>query len=133
MDLLKVFYYVLSGLTAVLGLLPLIHIFMGIAMREGVFPPATSQPEEAEFMKMFGLMFIVIGICSILFSWTMAAFQFAAARCLGRRRRRVFCLVVAGLTCLNVPLGTVLGIFTFIILQRPMVRTMFDQQSSAEV
>ncbi len=42
-----------------------------------------------------------------------------------RRRHRVFSMVVAGLNCMHIPLGTILGIFTFIVLARDSVRTVY--------
>jgi hypothetical protein len=49
------------------------------------------------------------------------------AASLGTRRRRTLCLVTAGLTCASFPLGTALGIFTFIVLSRPTVKTLFER------
>src|ERR1700693_2585376 len=38
------------------------------------------------------------------------------------RKNRMFSLVVAGLNCLHIPLGTVLGVFTMMVLMRDSVR-----------
>ena len=46
---------------------------------------------------------------------------------LQRRKGHTFCQVVAGLTCLSIPLGTILGVFTFIVLNRPEVKVMFGR------
>jgi hypothetical protein len=42
-----------------------------------------------------------------------------------KRRHRMFILIVAGLNCLSVPLGTILGVFTFVVLGRDSVRKAF--------
>ena len=39
--------------------------------------------------------------------------------------------MVAGLNCLHMPLGTLLGVFTFIVLARPSVQALFEQRSGA--
>ena len=47
----------------------------------------------------------------------------------GRRlapRHRTFSRVVAGLNCLHIPLGTVLGIFTSIVLGRESVGQLVE-------
>jgi len=48
-----------------------------------------------------------------------------AGSSLRSKRRWVLCLVVAGMNCLNAPLGTVLGVFTFLVLFRPTVKALF--------
>jgi hypothetical protein len=37
----------------------------------------------------------------------------------------LYCLVVAGIECIFMPFGTVLGVFTIIVLMRPSVRNLF--------
>jgi hypothetical protein len=47
---------------------------------------------------------------------------------LTRRRRYTFCLVIAGLLCLWMPFGTILGVFTLVTLTKPPVRAQFEGQ-----
>ena len=49
-----------------------------------------------------------------------------AGRNLARRRRYLFCQVVAGVGCMFMPFGTVLGVFTLVVLSRPAVRNLFQ-------
>jgi hypothetical protein len=44
----------------------------------------------------------------------------------------IFCLVIAAVECIFMPFGTVLGVFTIIVLQRPTVKAMFRGQSPAQ-
>jgi hypothetical protein len=44
---------------------------------------------------------------------------------MARRRRLMLCYVTAALACLQMPFGTCLGIFTFIVLGRPSVKASF--------
>jgi hypothetical protein len=37
----------------------------------------------------------------------------------------MFCQIAAGFTCLSIPLGTILGAFTFMVLNRDRVRQEF--------
>ena len=48
-----------------------------------------------------------------------------AGRFLAQRAYYTFCFVVAALECVFVPFGTVLGVFTIVVLQRPAVKEMF--------
>ena len=46
--------------------------------------------------------------------------------CLRARKGRTFSLVVAGINCLHIPLGTVLGVFTIVVLVRDSVREQYS-------
>jgi hypothetical protein len=67
-----------------------------------------------------------IGIAFVVGFVALAALQFAAARALKERRSRTLIQVAAAIACLNVPLGTALGVFTFVVLGRPSVARLFD-------
>ena len=42
-----------------------------------------------------------------------------------KRKHHVFSLIVAGFNCLHFPLGTALGVFTFVVLLRDSVQNMY--------
>lgn len=89
------------------------------------------QPPAALIAGM-GLMFACIGAVALLFGLAYATASFLTGRSLARRTRRLFCLIVAGINCANMPLGTILGVFTFVVLLRPSVQMLFDEQSRAD-
>lgn len=119
--LLSIFYYIKGAIGAFFSCFFLIYIVMGLAMAAAPHHGHNAPP------AVMGVIFIVIGLFMVTFGWVWAALQLAAGFCLSRRRHRIFCMVVAGFSCALVPYGTILGIFTFIVLQRPSVRQMFDQ------
>jgi hypothetical protein len=55
----------------------------------------------------------------------MATCEIAAARLLQRRHGYRFIFAVACLECLGFPFGTVLGVFTLVVLLRPSVKQLF--------
>ena len=68
---------------------------------------------------MFGLgWFLVMAI--------LAGLKFLTYQRLKQRRSRVFCMVVAGLSCFGVPYDTMLSMFTFVALARPSVVKLFE-------
>ncbi len=75
----------------------------------------------------FGWLFIVVGAMAISLGWTLALLVLIAGRQLAARRRYTYCLVVAGLECLFMPFGTVLGVFTILVLARPSVKALFGE------
>jgi hypothetical protein len=72
-------------------------------------------------------MFTIIGGGLILAGWTMSFCIFLAGRFLRSRRHYMFCLVIAAIMCMMMPFGTVLGVFTIIVLMRPSVKSLFEQ------
>jgi len=125
LKLLSIFHYVVAGMTALIGCFPLIHLAVGIAFLSGRIAPQPHHPEEIAFM---GWLFTGIAGSMIIVMWSLAVVAFCAGRCLQAHRRRTFCLVVAGLECMLMPFGTVLGVFTIIILLRPSVQQLFSEQ-----
>jgi hypothetical protein len=126
LKLLAIFHYVLAALTFIGGSFPIIHVITGWMMVSGRIPMAPASgggppPEQ------IGWLFIAMGGVFILLFWTVAVMLFLAGRFLSARRNRTFCFVIACLSCAGFPLGTALGVFTILVLQRPSVRALFDR------
>jgi hypothetical protein len=121
LDLLAIFHYVVAGLLALFGCFPIIHLIMGIAIVTGSF----SDDKRNAPPDWFGFLFIGMALTMIVLMWAMAFAVFMAGNNLKRRTGYMFCLVVAAIECMFVPFGTVLGVFTIIVLSRPTVKTMF--------
>src|SRR5258708_2102592 len=76
---------------------------------------------------LFGGFFTAIAVTWMLLAWSLATCLVIAGRSIADRKRRTFCLVVAGAEAmLCMPFGTVLGMFTIIVLLRPEVRDVFE-------
>ena len=130
--LLSIFHYVVAGLTGLFSLFPLIHVGLGVAALTGVMPiESNGGTASLGETRLFGWMFIGIGSVLILCGLTLAGFMAYAGRCLARQQRHTLCLVVAALSCMLMPLGTVLGVFTLIVLLRPAVKAAFDASPTA--
>lgn len=121
LKLLSIFHFILGGMTALGGCFPMIHLFVGIGLVSGVFPDSGGQSPE----KWVGGLFIVIAAFLILFFWTLAALAFKCGLNLSRYQGYNLCFAVACLECIFMPLGTILGVFTLIVLLRPSVKQLF--------
>ncbi|MEZ5978495.1 MAG: hypothetical protein R3F34_09775 [Planctomycetota bacterium] len=121
--LLSIFHYVLAGITGVGALFPVIHLAVGIAILAGALPE-TAGEDPPEFV---GWLFVAFAGVFIVVGLAMAYALFVAGRKLGRIRGRTYCLVVAAISCVIVPLGTVLGVFTLVVLGRPSVQDLFRE------
>jgi hypothetical protein len=122
--LLSIFHYVLAGLTAIFACLPIMHLVLGIIAL--VSPEKLADNAGNVPPPFFGWLFIIIGAMAIILGWAYAVCLVFAGRFLIRRKHYIFCLVIAGLSILSFPFGTILGIFTFIVLFRPAVKEMFS-------
>jgi hypothetical protein len=120
--LLSIFHYVCAGFAALFACFPIIHLIMGLVL---VFHPESFGPSKEQPPAFFGIFFIVFALVLILMGWIFAGLLAYAGRCLGQRRHYTFCLVTAGIACLFMPFGTILGIFTIIVLVRPTVKPLF--------
>ncbi len=121
LKLLSIFHYVAAGLTAVFALLPIFHLAIGIAIVSGAFDDQSGEAPP----EFFGWMFIIIPGMMMAIGWTFAILIAIAGRKLSRRTSYTFCLVIAGIECLMMPYGTILGVFTIIVLMRPSVKELF--------
>ena len=121
--LLAIFHYVVAAMMALWGTFPIFHVVFGAFMAFAKVPPG----KDGELSPaLFGWLFMLAGGAFVLLGWSLAVCTFLAGRNLVKRRRYLFCLVVAGVmaaTCM--PFGTVLGVFTIIVLMRPTVKQAF--------
>lgn len=85
----------------------------------------TSQPVE-DFPKEIMTIFIIFYVIGGIFFIAYAVLNFLSARFIAQRKHRLFSNIVAGLNCFQFPFGTILGIFTFVVLSRPSVKMQYD-------
>jgi len=120
--LLSIFHYVCAGLAALFACFPIFHLVLGLVL---FLSPQSFGPPNNEPPKLVGLIFVIFAACFILLGWTFAAFLAYAGRCLAQRKSYTFCLVTAGIACIFMPFGTILGVFSIIVLVRPSVKALF--------
>ena len=121
LKLLSIFHFVVAGMAALFACIPFIHFFIGLAMVTGTLPD--TGPE----VQPIGIFLIVFAGLFILAGWTLAVLIAYAGRSLQTRRRYTYCLVMAGVECIFMPFGTVLGVFTIIVLMRDSVKELFGR------
>ncbi len=106
---------------------PILHLALGIAIVAGAFDDVDNGNPPPAF---FGWIFIILAAVFILCGLVMAICVAIAGRRLGRNRSYTYCLVIAGIECIFMPFGTVLGVFTIIVLMRPTVKKLFGVAES---
>ncbi len=126
LQLLSIFHYVVAGLVLLMALFPVIHLVMGIGMLAGGI--GTQEP----IAGLMGIFFVVIAAIFMVATAALGTCMVLAGRNLLQQRRWTFCLVVAAISCLMMPFGTVLGVFTILVLMRPAVKEAFQGSTTAE-
>lgn len=123
LNLLVTFHYIVAALIALFSSIFIIHLVIGIIFikspesmvgKNGQMPP-----------PFFGWIFALVGGFLILTGWIFAICMVIAGRFLRKRKGYLFCMVIAAISCMFMPFGTVLGIFTILILQRPSAKALF--------
>jgi hypothetical protein len=133
LKLLSIGYMISAGFNAFFMLFGLFYVFMGVVASEMIrLSPATNAHPGQPPPAFFGWIFAGIGLALFAIGLTFAILKFRAASNLKHRRSRIFCMVVAGLTCLEFPYGTALGVFTFIALGRESVVRLFETNAAPQ-
>jgi hypothetical protein len=123
--LLAIFHYIVAGLGALFLLFPLLYTTIG-AIFVFVARHGTPKPGEELPPEFVGWIFFGLGSFLFLIGIAMTICILIAGRCLSRRNGYSFALVMACVECLFVPFGTILGVFTIVVLSRESVRALFS-------
>jgi hypothetical protein len=130
--LLAIFHFVVAGL----ALAGIGFLFLHYSMMHMVFdnpqmwqpkpgqPPMPFPPEQ--FMAIFKWFYLIGGAFLIL----GAVGNFLSGLFVRKRKHREFSIVIAGLNCIQIPFGTVLGVFTIVVLVRNSVIELYSTDPS---
>jgi len=124
LKLLAMFHFILAAL----GLLGIAFLAFHFAVMRAIFMnpemwknEKSGPPPEILFkMLIWGYAF---GAVVIL---TSGVLNLISGLFIRKRRHRMFSIIIGGLNCLHVPLGTLLGVFTILILSRDSVRKIYE-------
>jgi len=122
LKLLSIFHCIVGGVAALFALFPVFHLALGLLFLLAPEKLAGNGQPPPPFL---GWIFVVLAAILITLGWVFAAFVVTTGRFLAKRKHYLFCLVVAGIECIFVPFGTVLGVFTIIVLMRAPVKQLF--------
>lgn len=125
LKLLAVFYYVWAGLSSLGGCCMSIYIAMGVAMATN--PQMLEDGQGTPPPPGIGWFIASIGACGLLVILGLAGLYVYVGYCLQRLRHRTFCIVMAAITCLSFPFGTILGVFSLVVLLRASTASLFEQ------
>jgi len=128
LKLLSIGYYVQGGLVTFYSLIFFAYVgvmgaVMFTALKEAAKSGSSANQVPGWLFPLLGtlitavlLVIVASGLCLLY-----------AGLALRRRKHYIFLLVMAGLSCFAMPYGTLLGIFTILVLQRPSAKALFGR------
>lgn len=121
LDQLVIGHYIVGGITCLFGCLPLLHVTIGLFVvtasgHGGATPPA-----------LFGWFFVAMGAMAFLLAQSLGIALIVSGRQMRRRINHTFSFIVACVACMFMPFGTILGVFTIIVLSRASVKSLYGQ------
>lgn len=126
--LLPLFYWIIGAINAIVALYGFFYIGMAVLFANVPWDePGYAGTGSASPALVIGV-FAGTGVAFILGFGLMAALQVLTGFSIRDRVRLSFCRVVAGGTCLLLPLGTLLGVLTLIALRDPALVGQFTDQ-----
>ena len=126
LKILGICHFIVAGLSVLgIGLMFLELTMMDAIMHDPHFmnagkggpPPAQMFDLMKIMFTTFAALFGVVGVLNVL-----------SGIFLLQKKLRTFSLIIAGLNCIQFPFGTILGVFTFIVLFRPSVSDLYSDQ-----
>lgn len=119
-----IFYYVVAAFAAMIALIPMIHLTIGSVL----LIVSLVNPKEMFPLTFVGGVFVLVASFLILLGATFGTCLFFTGRFLRQTRHYYFCLVMGGVACVFFPWGTVLGVFTLVLLSKEEVRALFAKE-----
>ncbi len=122
LNLLSVLHYVWTGFLgcSAVGIVAYFAMIGAIVANE----PSRGHAHDQEVAA--GVM-VVMGVVMALVMLPLFILHLLAAAGLKKRTRYMLIFVMSCFACLSVPLGTGLGIWTILVLQRPGVKALFGR------
>jgi len=118
--LLAIFHYVVAGLAGLFACIPVLYLVFGILMLSGTIPE-----RDDGVTRLFGIFVVAFSGIAIILGFAFCLLLVLSGTYLKKRVHYTFCLVMAGVACVFMPFGTVLGILTMLVLMRPSVKESF--------
>jgi hypothetical protein len=130
LNLLAIFHYVVGAIGLVFACFPMIHLAIGIAMIVGA---GTGMRNGDMAPAFIGYLFVGIATFLIVLGWTMAICTIISGRFIAARKNRTFSFVLAAILCFFMPFGTVLGVFTIVLLNKDSVKALYGALNGRQV
>ncbi|MEM9162808.1 MAG: hypothetical protein AAGC54_07035 [Cyanobacteria bacterium P01_F01_bin.4] len=128
LKLLSTFHYVVAGITGFSSLITVPHILIGLTT---LSTPELFEETGSEFpTESFGWLFFGVGGTIFLIMLLLSISLIISAGSLRKRKNYWLSFIIACAACVFTPFGTVLGVFTLIVLSRQSVKQLYGLAGS---
>jgi len=125
LGLLSIFHYIVGGIGCLFACMPLIHMIFGLVF---ILSPETfGENGENGPPAFFGWLFLVMGLIFFLIGQAISICIIVSGRFLAKRKKYMYSFVLGCIECIFIPFGTVLGVFTIIVLSRDSVKELYGK------
>jgi hypothetical protein len=121
LEWLPLMFWVSGGVGLLFSLYFLVYVVMGAMIV--TIPSASDGSAPPDF---FGWMIVGIGLVGFALVAAVGVLRIMSGFWIRKRKHRVAIMVVAGISCIEIPYGTLLGVVTFMILGRKSVAALFN-------
>jgi len=125
LQLISTFHYVVGGILVFFACMPLIHFSVGIAIMSGALDGANNANQGPPVF--FGAIFAVMGALFFIIGQALAWLIIYSGKQIKKREHYTFSFVLACVMCMFMPLGTILGIFTIILLSKESIKQLYKK------
>jgi hypothetical protein len=130
LKLLTIFHYIVGGLACFCGLLWVIYIVSGVIL---LIASGSMTGDDRMGAAIGGVLATIVGFVLFVLFEAYGILCVIAGRKYAKPEGYRFCFVLAVFTCLNFPLGTALGVFAIVVLNRPSVKARFQGLPATEI
>ena len=121
LDLLPIAYWVSAGFWGFYALFMVAYFVLIGTLFVSIPPDGSGAPPE-----FFGWVFLGVGLCFFVLAAATVTLKVLAGFWIRKRKHRVATMIVAAITCLEIPYGTLIGVLTFIAFSRPSVKALYE-------
>ena len=125
LNTLAICHYIYAGMLGLFGIFGLIYVVFGVILATASLG-ASGGPGGPPPAAIGGVVAAIGGFIT-LFLWAKAGCVAYSGMSIKKRQRRTFSFVIACICCMNIPLGTALGVFTLVVLSRQSVKAIYDR------
>jgi hypothetical protein len=126
LNTLAICHYIYAGMLGLFGIFGLIYVVFGVILATASLGASGSGPGGPPPAAIGGVVAAIGGFITF-FLWAKAACVAYSGISLKKRQKRTFSFVIACICCMNIPLGTALGVFTLVVLSRQSVKAIYDR------
>jgi len=123
MDLIAIFHYVAAAIIYLKGLIALFFMGIGAIAVTAILCDEGPNPEA---LVPVGIIFFMAPMLFLTITAAIGTAVLIAGRRIAKRTHLGYCQIIAGLECLCIPYGTVLGVISLIFLTRDDVKQQFQ-------